>query len=41
MDNTFPKHEKKVNAIFEELSDQELEIFINLLKRVGIHAKDI
>ncbi|MEK4090313.1 MULTISPECIES: MarR family winged helix-turn-helix transcriptional regulator [unclassified Viridibacillus] len=41
MDNTFPKHEKKVNAIFEELSDQELEIFIDLLKRVGIHAKDI
>ncbi|MGE7919594.1 MarR family winged helix-turn-helix transcriptional regulator [Viridibacillus sp. NPDC093762] len=41
MDNTFPKHEEKVNAIFEELSNQELEIFIDLLKKVGLHAKDI
>lgn len=41
MDNTFPKHEKKVNTIFEELSEQELEVFIDLLKRIGLHAKDI
>lgn len=41
MDNAFPEHEKKVNAIFEELSEHEVEVAIELLKRIGLHAKYI
>ncbi|MBK3494720.1 MarR family transcriptional regulator [Viridibacillus sp. YIM B01967] len=39
IDKAFPEHEKKVEAIFDELSEDEVEVIINLLKKVGHHAK--
>ena len=37
----FPKHEQKIAEIFSCLSEQELEIFTALLKRVGLHASKL
>lgn len=37
----FPAHEQKIAEIFEILSNEELEILTDLLKRVGHHASQI
>lgn len=41
MDNIFPKHEEKVNTIFEELSEDEVKVAIELFKRIGLHANKL
>ncbi|KAB7708284.1 MarR family transcriptional regulator [Bacillus aerolatus] len=41
MDTIFPKHEKKIDTIFDELSEEEVDVFINLLKRIGHRSKKI
>lgn len=38
IDEVFPEHEKTVDSIFEELSEEELEKVTQLLKKIGIHA---
>ncbi|MFJ5769390.1 MarR family winged helix-turn-helix transcriptional regulator [Psychrobacillus sp. NPDC093180] len=35
MDDIFPKHQLVIEEIFSCISNQEKEVFINLLKRVG------
>lgn len=35
MDEIFPKHEQVIEDIFSCLTDQEKEVFIDLLKKVG------
>lgn len=41
IEEIFPKHEDKVNVIFNPLTDEEVITFIDLLKKVGLHAKDL
>jgi MarR family 2-MHQ and catechol resistance regulon transcriptional repressor len=38
MDQHFPKHEAKIEEIFEQLSEDEINDTIELLKRIGHHA---
>lgn len=38
MDEHFPKHEAKIEEIFEQLSDEDINDTIELLKRIGLHA---
>ncbi|QQK77409.1 MarR family transcriptional regulator [Salicibibacter cibarius] len=37
MDEVFPDHEQKIESIFNEWSEEETEVAIDLLKRVGQH----
>lgn len=39
MDAAFPEHEKKIASIFNEWSDEEKEVAIDLLKRLGYHVE--
>jgi len=39
MEEIFPKHEQKINEVFEVLEPQELETMILSLKKVGKNAK--
>lgn len=41
MDQVSPQHEKKIEKIFEQLEDEEINKMIDLLKRVGQHAEKI
>ncbi|WP_405127436.1 MarR family winged helix-turn-helix transcriptional regulator [Salicibibacter halophilus] len=41
MDETFPAHEQKIESIFNEWSDEETKVAIDLLKRVGHHVKNV
>lgn len=41
MDAAFPEHEKKIESIFNEWSDEEIETTINLLKRLGYHVENL
>ncbi|QKY68728.1 MarR family winged helix-turn-helix transcriptional regulator [Lentibacillus sp. CBA3610] len=41
MDAAFPEHEKKIESIFNEWSDEEIEVAINLLKRLGYHVENL
>ncbi len=38
IDEVFPRHEKTVDSIFEELSEEERETVTCLLKKIGLHA---
>ena len=38
MDEHFPKHETKIEEIFEQLSEDDINDTIELLKRIGHHA---
>lgn len=38
MDEHFPKHEAKIEEIFEQLSEDDINHTIELLKRIGHHA---
>ncbi|HLG26199.1 MAG TPA: MarR family transcriptional regulator [Paenisporosarcina sp.] len=38
MDQHFPQHEAKIEEIFEELSDEDINDTIELLKRIGHQA---
>jgi len=35
MDEVFPKHQKVIEELFEDISTEEIETVINVLKRVG------
>jgi len=35
MDQIFPKHQRMIEKVFEEVTDEEKEIVIDVLKRVG------
>lgn len=35
MDQIFPKHQQMIEKVFEEVTDEEKEIVIDVLKRVG------
>ena len=39
MDQIFPQHEKKMEQIFEQLTDEDINKTIELLKQIGHHAK--
>ncbi|OLN21247.1 MarR family transcriptional regulator [Domibacillus antri] len=39
MDDVFPLHEQTVHSIFEDLSEDELETAVQLLKKIGLNAK--
>ncbi|WP_100012574.1 MarR family winged helix-turn-helix transcriptional regulator [Lentibacillus sediminis] len=39
MEEAFPEHEKKIESIFNEWSDEEMEVAIDLLKRLGYHLE--
>ena len=39
MEEIFPKHEQKINEIFEVLDQQEMDTMILSLKKVGLNAK--
>ena len=39
MDQIFPQHEKKMEQIFEQLTDEDINKMIELLKQIGHHAK--
>lgn len=41
MESIFPQHSKKIAQIFEVLSEDELNILTQLLKRVGHHASKL
>ena len=41
MDRIFPQHETKINEIFEQLADEDINDMIELLKRVGHHAETV
>ncbi|WP_017380591.1 MarR family winged helix-turn-helix transcriptional regulator [Paenisporosarcina sp. TG-14] len=41
MDRIFPQHETKINEIFEQLADKDINDMIELLKRVGHHAETV
>ncbi|WP_019416144.1 MarR family winged helix-turn-helix transcriptional regulator [Paenisporosarcina sp. TG20] len=41
MDQVSPQHEKKIENIFEQLDDEEINKMIDLLKRVGRHAEKV
>lgn len=41
MDQVSPQHEKKIEEIFEQLEDEEINEMIDLLKRVGQHAEKV
>jgi len=38
MEEIFPKHEQKINEIFEVLDQQEMETMILSLKKIGLNA---
>lgn len=38
IDEVFPEHEKTVDSIFEELTEEELETVTCLLKKIGLYA---
>lgn len=38
MEEIFPKHEQKINEIFEVLDQQEMDTMIMSLKKVGLNA---
>ena len=39
MDQIFPQLEKKLEQLFEQLTDEDINITIELLKQIGHHAK--
>ncbi|MEK4425235.1 MarR family winged helix-turn-helix transcriptional regulator [Solibacillus sp. FSL K6-1523] len=39
IEGIFPKHEKKVAQVFDVLTEEELETFTILTKRIGLHAE--
>lgn len=41
MDQIFPEHVKKIEEIFEVASDEEIDNMIDVLKKVGLHSKQI
>ncbi|ALV21084.1 MULTISPECIES: MarR family winged helix-turn-helix transcriptional regulator [Carnobacterium] len=41
MDNAFPKHKELIGQVFEELSEEEIETAIVILKKLGLHAVEI
>jgi len=41
MDRIFPLHAAYIADIFSVLSDKEVETFIDLAKRVGLHAENL
>jgi MarR family transcriptional regulator, 2-MHQ and catechol-resistance regulon repressor len=41
MDQIFPLHAAQIEEIFSVLSDKEVETFIDLVKRVGVHAESL
>ncbi|OKL36504.1 MarR family winged helix-turn-helix transcriptional regulator [Domibacillus mangrovi] len=40
IEEVFPAHEKTIDSIFEELSEEELKTVTCLLKKVGFHASE-
>lgn len=38
MDDIFPKHQKTIEEIFEDISTDEKQLIIDILKRVGLKA---
>lgn len=38
METIFPAHEQKINEIFEVLTEQEVDLMVEALKKVGINA---
>lgn len=41
MDMIFPKHQKVIETIFEPLNAEEKNTMATLLKKVGLHVKDL
>ncbi|MEK4129718.1 MarR family transcriptional regulator [Solibacillus sp. FSL W8-0474] len=41
IESIFPTHEKKIAAIFDVLSEEELQALTDYLKRVGLHANTL
>ncbi|RLL41280.1 MarR family transcriptional regulator [Oceanobacillus piezotolerans] len=41
MDDIFPKHQKVIEEVFEDVSDEEKEILINSLKQIGKKAEKL
>jgi len=40
MDNIFPSHSESIFELYEDFSEEEVQEFISLLKKVGFTAKD-
>src|SRR5690625_2849311 len=40
MDDVFPKHQKVIEEIFEDINTEEKQLIIDILKRVGLKAID-
>ena len=38
MDDVFPKHQKAIEEIFEDINTEERKLIIDILKRVGLKA---
>ncbi|SDR01831.1 MarR family transcriptional regulator, 2-MHQ and catechol-resistance regulon repressor [Virgibacillus subterraneus] len=38
MDDIFPQHEKVIEKVFEDVSPEELESVIDILKRIGLES---
>lgn len=38
MDDIFPKHEKVIEKVFEDVNSEELESVIDILKRIGLDS---
>lgn len=41
MDEIFPLNEKDIVGIFSVLEDEELEQYVNLVKKVGLHVEQL
>ncbi len=41
MDQHFPQHEAKIEELFEQLSEEEINDTIEVLKRIGLHAETL
>ncbi|MEI4768127.1 MarR family transcriptional regulator [Psychrobacillus sp. FJAT-51614] len=41
MNQIFPQHEKKLEQIFEQLLDEDIDNMIELLKQIGCRAKQV
>lgn len=41
MDQNFPQHQKKLEKIFEQLADEDVNKTIELLKQIGYHAEKL
>jgi MarR family transcriptional regulator, 2-MHQ and catechol-resistance regulon repressor len=41
MDDIFPKHQQVIESFFQDVSDEETQVLINVLKRVGHRATEV